>query len=365
MKKFICIFLAIVTFCIFPLNTLAANIQITESNMIDDLFAQLDSLALEKKILLSQYDIDFETYQQISQANYNSSAQSLSQYNYPQELYTTLDRISNEKSDIETILFRLGIEKITEDNLHYLEELNWLGSDIENLETQSTPPTLDTFNNAYSIYIYDGNYNYGGQNNQYRYIRVVDDKNYNGLSRYINHTFVGILFNHASFIEAMGSTVEYLVSSLIASIPYIGTGIDYTISTLASTFDIADSTYYALHPVYKMDVSTVTTMTYFYINDSSWKLIGSSADFTVLETHMLRYKSGSTPVHDNVNKSFRGSTGWSWYDYIEYYVDNKQYTNNPQIFHEIGSYKYQGPYNSLVVTPRFAEVPGELLSIGW
>lgn len=365
MKKFICIFLAIVTFCIFPLNTLAANNQITESNMIDDLFAQLDSLALEKNIVLSQYNIDNSTYKQISEYKKLGKNSEISTIKYSQTLLNKISDIETRKTQIEEELEALGAIKITTENLYYLEELGWGNCDT----TRSNPPTLSEYSQLFTIYLYDGYYSYNGKSYQYRYIRVVDDdtKPYEGLTTY--DTFYMDTFpEHYTVTDFLEYTIEYFVIGYLVGEYDTINFANYTIGAIAdvlSNYEVSRLSFSSNHPPYIVSVSSVTSMYYYYIYDSNaaptWKLTGSSATIPISEAHQTALKVDDRIVYDTYTNYFTLDTGWSWYEYLEYYIDRMNLLFYTPISHGLESLLYVGDYGYFTHTPVFAPRPIDLL----
>ncbi|MBE6892076.1 MAG: hypothetical protein E7481_08660 [Ruminococcaceae bacterium] len=327
--------------------------------MIEDLFSQLDTLSLKKNTLLSNHNIDFEEYQLLSNNLYEKKTNDRS--NYPAEVYSTLKDISNKKAEIEKKLFKLGIEKITDDNLYYLDELGWDDNvQIEGYNNiKSIPPDLAEFANVYSIYIYNGT-RYNSQNipYSYRYIRVVDDKGYGGLRKVVSHFMTGENPTPSTVQRALTYTYKYWGTTLLTEVFPPLMVADYLIGMFTDIFD--EKVEFYSSDVYQLVTNITTTMFYYYICDPdaapNWKLVGVDAKISVSEVHHF-YSSDSdgNSTYDFKERNFSGYTGWSWHEYIDYYLENP---NAQTIVHRAGNFGYYIPDNTILdVSPKFAQIP--------
>lgn len=147
------------------------------------------------------------------------------------------------------------------------------------ITTQDIPPAPDlaAIADLYSLYYYDGTYK---STYPYRYIRVIDNKNYNGLYRIKN--FKPFPDNPLpslirDFIEY---SIEYIITELVGKI--YGGFASYSIGALFPLLNDPDS---SIAPApdevfYEVVGHSVTDMTYYYVYDGSgWRMIGSEADF--------------------------------------------------------------------------------------
>lgn len=316
---------------------------------IEKIFAELDDICITEKL------IDY-----LKENNL--------QLNYSQE---SISQLKEKEQILEAELESLNVHKMdpkNEKDLKILKELSkssvyptYVTSN--SITTQDIPPAPDlaAIADLYSLYYYDGTYK---STYPYRYIRVIDNKNYNGLYRIKN--FKPFPDNPLpslirDFIEY---SIEYIITELVGKI--YGGFASYSIGALFPLLNDPDS---SIAPApdevfYEVVGHSVTDMTYYYVYDGSgWRMIGSEADFRYQQVDQVYCNLNGNPYSDIKTTDYSGySSSWAWYQYLDNWIDyhNIGYDDYCAI-HPIGSFTIQGYNNKLRFTPAFADYPLYLL----
>lgn len=183
-------------------------------------------------------------------------------------------KILNEREqELERLLANLNVKKIDPNNeadMNILLELSEASTEASVNGTYSIPPgapDLSALSLQYSIYILDGTRTYKGATHTYRYIRVVDNKGYNGLT--LNNTYDAITKNlPASILTSLLTyNFSYGLSAFLGSTP-MGLVTDWLLGNVFSVLDGVNATNSTISSTsentYEISCTSVTEMVYHY-----------------------------------------------------------------------------------------------------
>ena len=282
------------------------------------------------------------------------------------------DKYEVKKREYEKNLEELGVHKIDPTNPKDMAMLEEMQQDLtpESTSTFSarssvydSAPDFNMIANVYSLYIYNGTYKQDGVSYNYRYIRVVDDKGYNGLYYYQDNDLAVNI--PASIVESVFSyNFGYGVSTLIGTLPY-GTVIDWTLGNIfnvASTVDAAKTISCGNKPLYGVRHIGVTEMTYYFFYNDGWKHIGTSGNAEVIREDYFYGNVKGKPVSETQKSSFSIRSGWIWHDFVERYVEVMDSRPNYCYIQDFGGLMIKG-FNGAeyYYAPVFAGQPIELI----
>lgn len=163
---------------------------------------------------------------------------------------------------------------------------------------------------TFALFICDGSKTYNGKSYDYKYIKVIDNKGYNGLT----------------LIE----TVDPVANSIVPG----GTLIDWTLGNIFNVLNNKPNAVISSSngPVYRITHTGVTPMTYYYLNNSGWRLIGVGAVSDIKRDDFFAANVNGKPVTDTNSTSFSTSTSGIWNDYVETYLANMSTYPSPEQF---------------------------------
>jgi len=342
-KAFICFIISLVI--IYNANFIFAidinssannNEEMKKQEKIDNIFTDLNNIALEKKIsnTLDKQDM----FDNIS-----------------------CDSIENRKNVLEIQLQELGVHKLDPNNI---DDINRISDIVYSSMNSNGEPYRGIFDfsmltSVYSIYEYTGTYSYKSNSYEYKYIRVVDNKGYVNTTLTNSKLLVPVGTTSTILSTLLGYTFKFGFSAFLGTLPS-GWAIDYTMGAI---FDVLKS-YNGNSSVvcsnnsgiYCMNITSVTEMTYYYIKvNGNWYNSGTRAG----NVSMARVDSFSGNINgvavpaSKIFPTTNISTGNVWYWYIERFVDTTLPTH-----HSIGSFSINRSNGSaLTFAPCYIQNP--------
>lgn len=220
-------------------------------------------------------------------------------------------------------------------------------------------PDFSMLAEVYSIYQYNGNFQMNNTTYPYSYVRVVDDKGYveSQLTKsQINNRLVGR--EQTVVADLLEYTFSFGVSSFLGSIPY-GMAIDWTVGAVFTGLNSYNPnntvTTNGNRDIYIMDLISVTTMTYFYINMPSegWKMCGVRAsNFALSRTETFMANIGGRPFSKSTDyPTVYSSTGTAWDGVLRSYLTNGEQC----LYYRLGYIRINGKGISTTFVPCFPE----------
>ncbi len=182
------------------------------------------------------------------------------------------------------------------------------------------------------------------------------------IEEYITFSLVGSVASQAIFQNVMSYNFGYVASALIGRIPYVGSGLNWTIGALTNIFSVPNCTFSTNGNMYMTIVNSVTSMTYYYVSDpdhnGSYELAGSRASSVeIVVGHYFSGNVNGSPVQDSTTENLSGLSGQAWSYYVERFADRGTHKVD-----EFGSLRIRGYNNSMkTFTPAFAALPGHLV----
>lgn len=276
--------------------------------------------------------------------------------------------LNNTKKELNNKLKNLGVHKIDDSNKNDMKMLEQLESCVDvkkDLQIQGvydTAPDLHAVANLYTLYTYNGNYKYNGSTYTYRYIKVVDDKGYRGLTENQMLDALGKYESHY-VREVLNYNFGYIFSALLSSIPY-GAVIDWQLGNIFAILNgkpesaVVSSGSAAM---YTITHTAVTSMTYYWIYNNSWRYIGAGAECNVARSDLWAGNIEGKATHDYHYDSWRTCTSGIWYNYLEDYINVMSWNPSYCNINQIGSFYIKGISNSAYFTPKFASYPDWLI----
>ena len=273
------------------------------------------------------------------------------------EILAKEKELETKYTNLEDELFDLGAKLLDPSDSAYLDSFDTSVPE----GSRATPPDFAMLANAYSIYAYDGTYTYNGVNYPYRYLKVVDDKGYNQLTLNQHH----VMLNNATSTlpqEILEYNFGYLTGMLIGSIPYVGSGINWTLGMLNTLLENPNATVSGTGDLYHLTIGSITSMTYYYVSDptqsGTYCHAGTRANnISFSATHGYSMNVNGNLIQGSKITPFSGSSGSTIHStYIKWYADHR--TAKIDTF---GSLRIRGYHANYTFTPKFASLPSALI----
>ena len=271
---------------------------------------------------------------------------------------------SHELKDLKLQLTQLGVKELsssTPEDIDHFTEMMILSQPNS---VMATPKNFDfsMILDVYTIWEYDGTRTVNGKDYNYLYYIVFDNKGYVDSPLTVSKLIPLIPYRSSIRLgDLMSYNFSFGVSALLGKLPY-GWAIDWlfgNIFTAASSYN-ENLTVSTNSGIYAMNITTVTTMTYYYIQvNGTWYEAGSRAyEITMARVDSFTGNIGGQAVswQKEFNR-YSGATGRSWYWYVEEFVKTGDATHHPY-----GSFTVNG-YNGLssIFTPGYAQNPWHLI----
>lgn len=276
------------------------------------------------------------------------------------------------KNELEDELAELGVRKIDASKIEDIRLLNEMECSMHEAvlnrsEGYSLAPDLSAIANMYTLYIYDGTRKYNGVTYNYRYIKVIDDKEYGGLTKIEeadpiktvpSGTLVGDLVKYnlnyifSEVLDFVGAAVvDWIIGNAFTALNHTPSGVITT---------TGKSLYRVIH-------TSVTSMTYYFIENDSWRLIGVGASAQTIRSEHISMNVNGSPYVETHTEQFTAKTPGIWYDYLDYYFNNMSWNPSACLVNEIGNFKFVAKdKNGLVLgivnfAPAYARYPMDLI----
>lgn len=253
----------------FPLRTFAVSNNSFyvdyKQQEIDTLFTELNELAAEER-MLSYMD---------------ESALSLTKINRA----TRLEAIDVRQAELEDMLEALGVKNIdpnNSDDIARLEAVVLGGSNTSIAASIPDPPNLETVANCYTLSQYNGMTYVNGEQYNYTYIYVTDNKGYSGSPLTVSQTNDLIGKESTLLWDVLEHQFSFGLSAYLGAIPggqLVDWGLGSIFNFMNSLNENASITYVGNNNIYNMSMISVTQMMYCYVYlpDSGWCLCGVKA----------------------------------------------------------------------------------------
>lgn len=355
MKKYLLMCLMIV-FCLQNLaSPVSANTSINSEEKakqaeIDELFTRLNEIVSEQKHL--------EHLATLTNAHATLTTS---------EIQTKLTNYQEKTTSIENQIESLGVQKLDPKNKDDMDILNEMFS-AQTLDEQNntlavpSPPDLSAVASVFTLYRYQGTYEYSGTTYDYSYIRVVDNKGYNRLYSFNEFDAAPKNATQSTIQAVMRYTFGFAFGQLLGTHP-VGIAADWTMNAAISGMKAYDTTKITStsDAFYRIFASSTTSMTYYWIyHSNAWKFMGSDATFAFTKSDFAAFNYQGQPKHiSQTQPTWSSSSGYTWYKYIENFHANKWNSNYEQI-NKLGSFTIKGYQTSVIYTPKFVNYPGYL-----
>ena len=182
----------------FPVSASDAirnQVEVDKQEQIDELFLELNDMALKKKLLQTQ----------------SENALLLS----PNSV-VEINNIMLQEANIEAQLSNLGVKKIESTDLDDIERLNEL---VASSAGTRSGFDFSMLTDVYSIYDYGGNYTINGVSYEYEYYRVVDNKGYVDTTLTVAELIKPLTEETTILSSLLEYNFSYGLSSLLGEIP--------------------------------------------------------------------------------------------------------------------------------------------------
>lgn len=329
MKRTICILLAVTMLFMLSSPVFAVGVETRAAerqNRIDEIFKELNELALEKNLQ------DSATY-----STYSASSTTHSE----EQMMAINERINELDSQLES----LGVHKIDPDCQEDLERLSNVMSNAVAASTLEAglrtapvedPPDLEELATNYSVYQYDESI-YVDKRYYGSYIVVVDSKGRGGLtSLTVESRLCGS--NSTVLSDLLEYNFNFGFSQFLGIIPY-GWAAEWLVGNIFTALNSYNGSSIVTCPpgntsIYVMLTSSVTQMTYIYIYDeaySSWVLCGSRAhNLSFARADSLAANIGGNAVAEtysfpNVTSRTGESPAWYLLNYVQNHTGHHDY----------------------------------------
>lgn len=196
----------------------------------------------------------------------------------------------------------------------------------------------------------------------YRYIKVIDNKGYNRLTHIQELDAIASLSYAQLGSSILSYNFGYGFSLLLGSTP-VGLLTDWTLGNIFNVLNNLPTAQISSsgEAIYRIFHTGVTSMTYYYLYNNGWKLIGVGASVDIVRDDYFAGNVNGSPKTDFHSVSFRTSTSGIWRDYVDAYLNNMaSYPSYCQV-NEIGSFTIRGYSNTLNYTPAYARNPVDLI----
>lgn len=368
-KKLICALLCFgllsctdIVFAAKPINTdnaSAINFEKPKQKEIDDIFAQLNDLAAERRMI------------ELFESNNSTNATKETPY-----INNTIATITKQEEQLDDRLEGLGVHKIDPNNKEDIERLEdvvlsaWK-NEIAKMDTTSSipaPPDFYSIADCYSLYQHTGVTTVNGVSYNYSYIRVIDDKGYSRSPLTSSKEIHMVTQINTVLSDLLSYNFSFGFSAFLGTTPY-GWAADWTIGNVTTVFNslAKDSpvTYSGNSDIYQMSLLSVTQMQYcyVYIPSGGWILCGANApsiSFARAES-IVANVNGVAKADGKIYQTTTSSTGISAVGYVSNYVQTGSFRYDP-----IGSFEVKGELGetgkktSTPFSPGFCSYPGHL-----
>jgi len=326
--------------------------EMSKQAQIDELFTRLNEVVSEQKHL--------EKLTTIIPKNTPNNTQ----------ITSKIKELKEKKAKIENQIINLGVKKLDPNNNADMELLHELststvqqGGDFTTFSTVPPPPDLESIANLYSLYRYQGTYTYDNVTYNYSYIRVVDNKGYNGLYKFNEYNAAPANATQSTIQAVLGYTFKYVFSNLLSRTP-LGLVADWTMGAAIEGMDAYNTTLITStsDPFYRIFASSTTQMTYYWIYyNNEWKMMGSDGTFSFTRTDFAAFNYQGQPKHlSDTQPTWSSSSGYSWWQYVENFHNNR---SNPYYtqHHYFGSFNLSFYQATVTYTPVYYSSPGSLI----
>lgn len=344
---------------VYAMDAIESIVETSQQRQIDDIFHEMNIIAIERanRDYLESLAMNYE--QTLEERGLTYSFLSNSEMVYRQR-----------EIELEEQLETLGVHKIDPSNPEDLKLLEGLpmsctqdmsGNLTERAGMNDSAPDLKAVANLYTLFIRDGSKTYNNKTYDYRYIKVIDNKGYNGLTLIQAVDPVANL-SSSQLKNVLSYNFGYILSSLVASTP-VGLAVDWTLGNIFNALKNKPTAVVSSSggPVYRVNHTGVTSMTYYYLNNNGWKLIGVGAVSDIKRDDYFAANVDGKPVSDFHSVSFSISTSGIWNDYVETYLANMSSYPSYCLIKEIGYLTIRGYQNNLTYTPPYAMYPADLI----
>lgn len=325
---------------------------------------QIDRLLEELNRLNAEKAYDSYTVKEAVQAEESADAEGLAAGAGIWE-----DSYAIEEKEYEAKLEKLGVHKVEPSNPEDMAMLEAMRKDMASGDdgisatasggVYDTAPDFNMIANVYTLYIYDGTYE--GYN--YRYIKVRDNKGYNGLHYYQDNNLATNI-GASTVSSVLNYNFGYAVSSLLGLLPY-GMVLDWTLGNIftalsgvnASVVSSGQGTFYGVRH------NGVTEMTYYFFYNDGWRHIGTNGTATVIREDYFYGNVNGMPVSETPKTTFtiKGSHN-IWHDYVKNYAEVMSGRPNYCDIDNFGKLTIKGYNNkNYYYAPVFAEMPNDLI----
>lgn len=340
---------------------ISAIIEEAEQAQIDNIFHELNIIAIEKanKDYLESLGVfNDEILEEMGLASFDS-------------FISERDAVYRQRElELEERLETLGVHKIDPSNpedREFLDEFSMsFGQDSSNNSlgltgTNEPAPDLNAVANLYTLFKRDGTKTYNNKTYEYRYIKVIDNKGYNGLTL-IETVDPAKNLTNAQLKNILTYNFGYIVSTLLSSTP-AGLVTDWTLGNIFNVLKNKPNAVISSSngPIYRVTHTGVTSMTYYYLNNNGWRLIGVGAETDIIRDDYFAANVDGKPTTDYHKDSFSIKTSGIWSNYVEAYLANMSSYPSYCLVNEIGYITIRGYQNNLTYTPPYARYPSDLV----
>lgn len=227
-----CLLFTVTSQRIYAASSNSEELELQKQEEIDGIFREINQIALEKAHaeFLDSFDLYKDSDEKTNLNNRISGKERVKLLEEREkELNLDLDKLNVRKIDTDD-----------ENDMAILSELSEasINSDQTLLSNPTdTAPDLKALATAFTLYTYDGTYNYKGATHTYRYIRVIDNKGHGTLV--LNNEYDAVQKNIAQSV--MSSVLSYnfgfAFSAFLGTVPVYGLIADYTLGTIFSVLD--------------------------------------------------------------------------------------------------------------------------------
>lgn len=346
---------------VFVISSLNVNIY---ANEFDNDIKSIDDFSTGH---VAQFDIDREHQidEIISKMNLLQAEQINYVYSNCEVKGLSKSSIVNEMTILGNKLEELGAHEIDPENINDMqilrETMQKSNSIYSTNSVYDTAPDLHAIANLYTLYIYDGSRTKNGKSFNYRYIKVVDNKGANGLTKIQSMNAIGKGVGQVA-TEIVGFNFQYLLAGLLTQKP-AGLVVDWTLQNILNGISVGNNIYYSSNEnLYQITHTAITSMTYYYIytDNRGWQHIGTGAMSDTIRTDFFTGNVGGKPVSKQQTTPFTIKTQGIWSDYVDNFIANMANFPSYCTINELGSIEVKGYSNSSVFTFPYAMYPGYL-----
>ena len=113
--------------------------------------------------------------------------------------------------------------------------------------------------------------------------------------------------------------------------------------------------------IYRIFHTGVTSMTYYYLYNNGWRLIGVGAAADIIRDDYFAGNVNGTPRTELNTVNFKITTNGILRNYIDTYLNYMSTNPSYCLTNELGKLQVNGYSNSLNYTPAYASRPAELV----